>query len=151
MIVKFKRLSEDAVMPRYAHTTDAGMDLTATRCEFDNEGNIVYHTDLAVEIPEGYVGLLFPRSSVCKKEINLTNCVGVIDSAYRGEITAKFKPSTVFDEDGYAHSKLIPNIYHSGDRIAQLIIMPYPHIEPQEAKQLSSTDRGTGGYGSTGA
>ncbi len=150
MIVKFKKLAKDAVIPRYAHSTDAGMDLAATRLSFDEQGNVVYHTDLAVEIPDGHVGLIFPRSSVCKKELYLTNSVGVIDSAYRGEITAKFKPSSVFDDGGYSHTKLIPRIYKPGERFAQLIILPYPHIEPQEALQLSTTDRGTGGYGSTG-
>lgn len=150
MIVKFKKLSNDAVIPRYAHTTDAGMDLTATRLSFDNDGNVVYHTDLAVEIPEGHVGLLFPRSSISRQEIFLANAVGVIDAGYRGEITAKFKPSSVFDDGGYSHSKLIPRIYKAGERFAQLVILPYPHIEPQEALQLSTTDRGTGSYGSTG-
>lgn len=150
MKVKFKKLSPDAVIPRYAHDTDAGLDLTATRCDFDEEGNVVYHTDLAVEIPEGHVGLLFPRSSISRQEVCLTNSVGVIDSGYRGEIIAKFKPSTVFDDGGYAHTKLIPKVYKPGERVVQLIIMPYPHIEPQESLQLSDTPRGTGSYGSTG-
>ena len=150
MIVKFKKLSNDAVIPRYTHTTDAGMDLTATRLSFDNDGNVVYHTDLAVEIPEGRVGLLFPRSSISRQEIFLTNAGGVIDAVYRGELTAKFKPSSVFDDGGYSHTKLIPRIYKAGERFAQLVILPYPHIEPQEALQLSTTDRGTGSYGSTG-
>lgn len=150
MKVRFKKLSPEAVMPRYAHDTDAGMDLTATRCTFDEDGNVVYHTDLAMEIPDGYVGLVFPRSSICRQEIFLTNAVGVIDSGYRGEVTAKFKPTSVLDDGGYSHAKLIPKIYKPGDRIAQLIILPYPHIEPQEATTLATSDRGTGGYGSTG-
>lgn len=150
MKVRFKKLSPDAVIPRYAHDTDAGMDLTATRREFDNDGNVVYHTDLAMEIPQGYVGLIFPRSSISRKGIALTNAVGVIDAGYRGEVTAKFKPSPVFDDTGYSHAKLIPNVYKPGDRIAQLIILPYPHIEPVEAQELSPSDRGTGSYGSTG-
>lgn len=150
MKVKFKKLSPEAVMPRYAHDTDAGMDLTATRRELDDDGNVVYHTDLAMEIPQGYVGLIFPRSSISRREIALTNSVGVIDAGYRGEITAKFRPAPAFDDGSYYRNRVIPPVYNVGDRIAQLIILPYPHIEPVEAEELSSSERGTGGYGSTG-
>jgi len=92
MKVRIKKLHKDAVVPSYAHKGDAGMDLTAIDYYFDLDGNVVYHTGLAIEIPEGYVGLVFPRSSVCKNDISLANAVGVIDSGYRGEITLKFKP-----------------------------------------------------------
>ena len=80
MQVKIKRLDERAVVPSYSKQGDAGMDLTAISISKDNVGNITYHTGLAIEIPEGYVGLLFPRSSVSKKQLFLTNSVGVIDS-----------------------------------------------------------------------
>lgn len=150
MKVRFKKLSPDAVIPRYAHDTDAGLDLTATSLEFDDDGTVTYGTGLAVEIPQGYVGLIFPRSSISRREIALTNSVGVIDAGYRGEITAKFRPALSFCNGSYYHDRVISPVYNVGDRIAQLIIMPYPHIEPVEAEELSSSERGTGGYGSTG-
>ena len=164
MIVKVKKLCSSAVIPTYAHSTDAGMDLYATSETFEN-GNYVYGTGIAVEIPEGYVGLIFPRSSISRTDLFLTNAVGVIDSGYRGEITCKFKSSIRFLRGVRAviamlfnkYIRKCPTIgnitgekYNVGDRIAQLIIMPYPKIEFQEVEELSETDRGEGGYGSTG-
>lgn len=163
MKVRIKKLNEAAVIPQKAHPTDAGFDLVATSYEFDRiRGNYVYGTGLAFEIPEGYVGLLFPRSSISKGDLMLTNSVGVIDSHYRGEVTFKFK-STI---RGYSLWSLIKKIfkenpnavvyncddgaYNIGDRIGQLIIMPYPNVEFEVADELSATDRGEGGYGSTG-
>lgn len=142
MIVKFKKLVENAVTPTYAHNTDAGMDLTAVSRNIDAQGNIVYGTGIAVEIPQGYVGLLFPRSSIAKTDLSLSNAVGVIDSGYRGEITFKFRCHQLLVGDG--------SWYKVGERIGQLIIMPYPKIEFEEAEELNETDRGTGSYGSTG-
>ena len=139
MIVKIKKLDKNAVIPCYAKQGDAGMDLTATSMEFDEYGNVVYGTGIAVEIPEGYVGLVFPRSSNAKKDLLLSNSVGVIDSGYRGEIMAKFK---IVD--------MAEDIYEIGERICQLIIMPYPQIEFEEVCELSETERGAGSYGSTG-
>jgi len=100
---------------------------------------LVYHTDLAVEIPEGYVGLLFQRSSVANKSITMTNCVGVIDSGYRGEVMGKFRSTT----------DVVPAIYKPGERFAQLIVVPYLNVELEEVTELSETDRGEGGFGST--
>lgn len=80
MVVKFRKLNEYAICPVKAHATDAGFDLTATSYFVDEDGCSVYGTGLAVEIPQGYVGLLFPRSSVAKKDLLLSNAVGVIDS-----------------------------------------------------------------------
>ena len=134
--VKFKKLYVDAVTPSYAKDGDAGLDLTATHMTFD-ENFIEYGTGIAVEIPEGYVGLIFPRSSVSKKEnFYLKNSVGVIDSGYRGEIKLRFNKS----EEHYG----------AGEKIGQLIIIPYPTIYLEEVEELSSTDRGQGGFGSTG-
>lgn len=138
MKVRFKKLHPKAVMPTKAHPTDAGFDLYASRVEQNDRGQIVCHTDIAFEIPEGYTGLVFCRSSICKKSLTLTNAVGVIDSGFRNEVTA------VFRQHGYMPP------YQPGERFAQLIIMPYPEIEFEEAEELSDTDRGTGGYGSTG-
>ena len=138
MKIKFKKLSPSAVVPRKAHASDAGFDLTCTRYEVTNGELFTYHTDIAVEIPDGYVGLLFPRSSIYKQDLFLTNSVGVIDSGYRGEVTAKFRPH------------LFAKPYDKGDRVAQMIIMPYPHVDLVEVDELSESDRGEGGYGSTG-
>lgn len=141
MKVKIKKLNKYAVLPYKAHATDAGMDMVATSRDFDGNGNVVYGTGIAVEIPQGYVGLVFPRSSVSRQDMVLSNSVGVIDSGYRGEITFKFKT---------VGSKMYPDMYHVGDRIGQLIIMPYPDIHWDEVDELEDSDRGDGGYGSTG-
>lgn len=140
MQVKIKKLSTEAVIPSYAKQGDAGLDMTAISMTKDEFKNIVYGTGIAIEIPEGYVGLLFPRSSISKTNIALTNSVGVLDSGYRGEIMFKFK------KIGSYYSP-----YNVGDRIGQLIIVPYPKIEFEEVDKLSESERGAGGYGSTGS
>ena len=137
--VKIKKLTESAKLPIKAHPTDAGYDLYADSQSIDKNYNMVYGTGIAVEIPKGYVGLVFPRSSIASTDIMLSNSVGVIDSGYRGEVMAKFKRVT-----GEF------NTYKVGDRIAQLIIIPYPEIVFEEVEELSSSDRGEGGYGSSG-
>lgn len=136
MIVKVKKLNENAVIPKYAKDGDAGLDLTAVGISHDDFGNVVYRTGLAFEIPEGYVGLVFPRSSIFRYGLSLCNCVGVIDSGYRGEILCKFRQS------GHI-------LYSIGDRVAQIVIMPYPKIQLVEADTLTDTERGEGGFGST--
>tara|TARA_Y100000389_G_C17318288_1_gene441669 strand:+ start:49 stop:477 length:429 start_codon:yes stop_codon:yes gene_type:complete len=141
MDVRVKRLNEKAVIPAYAKPGDAGLDLTATSIDQDAYNNIVYGTGLAIEIPEGYVGLLFPRSSNSKKDLYLANHVGVIDSGYRGEIIFKFRPYK-----GIMNS----HVYDLGDRIGQLMIVPYPSINLVEAEELSNTTRGKEGFGSSG-
>ena len=140
MEVKIKKLNESAVIPQYAHLTDAGFDLLAVSAEVDDDGNIVYGTGLAFEIPVGYVGLVFPRSSVSSRSLVMANSVGVIDSGYRGEVTLKFKPIGIY----------LNNPYQIGERVAQLVIIPYPHVDFTEVDELSESDRGEGGYGSTG-
>lgn len=171
MEVKIKKLCETAVIPSYAKPGDAGMDLVATSKVFDKYGNVEYGTGLAMEIPEGYVGLLFPRSSISKQDLSLANAVGVIDSGYRGEIKFKFKPtlsymkfedadnphgiyedSNTFDYIGIAGDIDCVNAstYKVGDRIGQIIILPYPKISFKEVDKLSSTERGDGGFGHTG-
>lgn len=144
MELKIKRLVDNAIMPIKAHNTDAGFDLTAVNItpELNESGQylFVYHSGIAVEIPEGYVGLLFQRSSVANKSIMMTNCVGVIDSGYRGEIIAKFKATT----------DVVPAIYKVGEKFAQLVIVPIANItELKEVTELSDSDRGEGGYGSS--
>lgn len=139
--VKVKRLSDSAVIPKYAKNGDAGLDLIATSKTL-NELFIEYGTGLAFEIPEGYVGLVFPRSSISKYHLDLANSVGVIDSSYRGEVMVRFKKTL---DRPYA------NVYNIGDKICQLIIIPYPSIELTQVDELSNTERGSGGFGSTGA
>lgn len=137
MKIKMKKLHPEAIIPQYAKDGDAGMDLTATWVNQEMD-IITYGTGLAIEIPRWHVGLLFPRSSIYKTKMALTNCVGVVDSGYRGEIMMKFKMTDN------------RTMYNVGDRIGQLVIMPYPRIEFEEVAELSETTRGSGGYGSTG-
>jgi len=139
--IKIKKLHPSAKIPKYATKGDAGLDLTATNYSYNVlHGFHEYGTGLAFEIPEGYVGLLFARSSISKKDLSLCNAVGVLDSGYRGEVSFRFK-----GKDAYSNNK-----YSIGDRIGQIIIIPYPQIEFEEVKELNETNRGSGGYGSTG-
>jgi len=94
---------------------------------------------LAMEMPEGYVGLIFPRSSISKTDHYLRNSVGVIDSGYRGEIKVRMSTPLLGGVE-----------YKVGDRVAQLVIMKLPWVNLQEVDELSDTDRGEGGFGSTG-
>ena len=135
----FKKIHSDAVTPSYAKIGDAGVDLTAVDSYIDEYGLYVYYTGLAVEIPEGYVGLIFPRSSLSKYDLVLANHVGVIDSGYRGQIMVKFR-ATCDD----------PKRYTCGDRICQLMIVPIPTVEFEEVDELSESERGEGGFGSSG-
>lgn len=138
--IRVKKLVPEAVLPKKAHASDAGFDLVAVSVEEDRKREIVtYHTGIAMEIPEGYVGLVFPRSSVYRHQLVLSNCVGVIDSGYRGEILLKYRV-------------MQPHIsrYCSGDRVGQIVIVALPEFEMVESDELSDSDRGEGGYGSTG-
>ena len=142
MKVRIKKLNENAVIPTYAKDGDAGMDLVATSIISTTSTQITYGIGLALEIPKGFVGLIFPRSSVRKTRLMLSNCVGVIDSGYRGELQATFNKVN--------HDSVSENDYKVGDRIAQIMIIPHPSIEFEEADELSDTERGDGGFGSTG-
>lgn len=149
MEVKIKKLSEDAVIPAYAHDTDAGLDLVATSYEYKSDIDChVYGTDLAVEIPEGYVGLIYPRSSNRKTNAYMCNHVGVVDSGYRGEVMISFKNRDMNLQEGVIPQLTKP--YEIGQRVAQLIIMPYPKIKFVEVDELSDSDRGKNGHGSSG-
>ena len=139
-LVKVKKLVPEAVIPSYSKVGDAGMDLTITK-EIENTSfSVSYGFGIAMEIPQGYVGLVFPRSSVRNQDLILSNCVGVIDSGYRGELQATFKKTNGLDSIKYK----------VGDRGAQIIILPYPTIYMTEVPELSNTERGDGGFGSTG-
>lgn len=138
MKVKVKKLDNNAVIPRYAKIGDAGLDLTATSKRMDSKGFVEFGTSLSFEIPSGFVGLIFPRSSISKVNMTLTNSVGCVDSGYRGEIKFRFKPTCMGRGS-----------YEIGDRVGQLIIIPYPEIELEEVDELDETERGDGGFGSS--
>jgi dUTP pyrophosphatase len=140
MVLKFKKLNDTAIIPSYAKPGDAGLDLVATEVLEESMQQIKYGTGIAVEIPEGYVGLLFPRSSVSKTNLSLANSVGVIDSGYRGQIMCVFNK---------VNNPMLSS-YNVGDKIAQLVIVACPQFIVKEVTELSDTERGEGGFGSTG-
>jgi dUTP pyrophosphatase len=140
IIVKVKKLDESAIIPSYSKTGDAGMDLTITSIKENTSFSVSYGFGIAMEIPVGYVGLVFPRSSIRSQDLILSNCVGVIDSGYRGEIQATFKKTQGLDSIKYS----------VGDRGAQILILPYPKIYMTQVPELSDSERGAGGFGSTG-
>lgn len=141
--IKVKKLHENAIIPSYSKPGDAGMDLTITSIINETTTDVTYGFGVAMEIPFGYVGLVFPRSSVRKYDLALTNCVGVIDSGYRGEIQSTFKKTNWLKGDESVK-------YQIGERGAQIIILPYPQVVMVESDDLSETERGNGGFGSTG-
>ena len=143
MKVKIKKVHPNAVIPSYAKNGDAGLDLVATTIIGETLGSITYGLGIALEIPEGFVGLVFPRSSIRKTNLQLSNSVGVIDSGYRGELQATFNKVQGIDNVERENYKV-------GDRVCQIIIIPFPPIEFNEVNELSNTERGEGGFGSTG-
>lgn len=146
--LKIKTLNPDTPIPSYATEGDAGLDLVATSKEVVKVGDEVlyveYGTGICVEIPKGHVGLLFPRSSVSKKSLILSNSVGVIDAGYRGEIKARFKQ---FKSENISKAH-----YEVGEKAVQLIVIPFVSFDKiTVVDELSSTERGEGGFGSTGS
>ncbi len=144
VFVQFKKLDAKAVMPSYANIGDVGADLTATSVKHvpatvEEAAYYEYGTGLAIKIPEGYGGFIFPRSSVSKKDLFLANAVGVIDPGYVGEVKLRFKYKTD------------PKRYEEGDKIGQLVILPIPIINFSEVTELPVTQRGSNGFGSSGA
>jgi dUTP pyrophosphatase len=151
MQVRVKKLHPDAVIPSYAKAGDAGMDMVAISADISEDGLFIeYGTGIAVEIPEGYVGLMFPRSSLSKTTMVLSNHVGVIDSGYRGEIKFRFKDLNMqqdfINDQWYADE----TSYEVGHKIGQLVILPYPQIELVETDELTESERGADGFGSSG-
>lgn len=135
--IKFKKMNPNAVMPKQGTSGAAGFDLTAVRIE-ETDQFVKYYTGIAVQIPAGYFGMLAPRSSVVNTGLLMGNSVGIIDNDYVGELSAVF----------YLRSGC--KVYNVGDRIGQLVIVPIPAVEFVEAEELSETERGSDGYGSTG-
>lgn len=142
-----KKLNQKAVIPTLAHKNDAGFDLTATSMT-ETDQYIEYGTGLAFAIPPGFGMFLFPRSSVSKKDLSLANCVGVIDATYRGEVKLRFR---VTKDHSRRESRENDPVYRIGDRVAQAVILPLPSVTFSEVDDLDETERGTGGFGSTGS
>ena len=181
--IKIKKLSENAVIPKYAIDGDVGMDLTAIDVEYDEEKDMyIYHTGISIESPKHYGVLIFPRSSNRNTDAYICNHVPVIDTAvYRGEIMICFKnrdsldqialkeemdelltslqvyrdQSNAVDEAYKAYYKAKEDPmkyapYKVGDRICQMVVIPYPNVLFKETDELSKTERGEKGFGSTG-
>lgn len=138
MKVRIKKVVEDAVIPHYAKSGDIKLTLTVTKVK-RKKGKIKYYSELAFEILTRICSLLFPCSSNANKDLLLTNSVCIIDSGYRGEVTVVYRKT---ENNG--------EYYNARDRFAQLIILPYPQIGFEEVEELSTTERGVNGYGSTG-
>lgn len=145
MKLKIKKLDEKAVIPKYAKQGDACMDIVATGMFYDDYGNICYNTGLAFEIEEGYEMELRPRSSISKYCVALANTPATVDAGYRGEVIIKFKPTPHF------HNLIgAPLVYEVGDKIVQFKINKVEPVEIEEVFELSDSERGTGGFGSSG-
>lgn len=148
MIINFHKTHPDAVIPTKAHPWDAAFDLTAVSMRIDEQyGFIEYNTHIICEVPRGFAGLLFPRSSLSKYELVLCNHVGILDSNFRGNILLRFRPA---GSVGSLYNCGI-NWYNVGDRIAQLLIIPILGVEFNEVDELEKTDRGASGFGSSGS
>lgn len=139
--IRFVKLHDDAVAPKFAHATDAGADLVAVGQHIvPARGRATIPTGIAVELPKGKVGLVHPRSGLAsKKGITVLNTPGTIDSGYRGELMVILYNTT--DEDF---------VVEQGERIAQFVVQNYDYVDFVEATELSDADRGTNGFGSTG-
>jgi len=136
MEIKIKKLVPEATVPQYAKAGDAGMDVYAvTKNETDKF--VEYGTGLAFELPADYVMLVFPRSSVSNTHLILANSVGVLDSGYRGELKLRFRKNGTDD-------------YQIGDRVGQIMVLPFPQIEFTAVEELGASERGEGGFGSSG-
>jgi len=142
MEIRFRFLDEAATLPSRAHESDAGLDLhSAQSAHIGPHERWQISTGLAVEIPEGHAGLVMPRSGLALRHgISLVNAPGLIDSGYRGEIGVLLlnnDPAEVFRVE-------------PGDRIAQLVVVPIAGLEPVSVTELAGSERGEGGFGSSG-
>ncbi|MGL4373517.1 MAG: dUTP diphosphatase [Turicibacter sp.] len=152
--VGLKFMHQDAQLPFYATEGAAGADCTSVSIQYFNRFNqevfpksteewkevtkVKYNLGLAFEIPKGYAILLFPRSSVMKQELIMSNSIGLIDCDYRGEVSAVF----YLNENS--------QLYEVGERCCQIVLVEVPKCKFIVKKELSSTSRGEGGYGHTG-
>lgn len=141
--LEFQLLHPDAKLPTRATDGSAGLDLYCHSSNPYGQSMVEYDTGVAVAIPDGYVGLVVPRSSISGTSLRLANCVGVIDSDYRGPIKMRFD----FNHESLPDSD---RPYQHGDRIGQLVIVPCPSFSPVAVEELPATTRGQGGFGSSG-
>ena len=143
MNINLKKLTKTAIIPTRGSSQAAGYDLYADIDEpvtIEPHMTEIIHTGIAIEIPDGYFGAIFARSGLAAKQgLRPANCIGVCDSDYRGEYMVALH-----------NDSIITRIVNPGERIAQLIVMPYLHVEFNETDELTSTERGEGGFGSTG-
>ena len=139
LFVDFEKKIANAKVPKQATEGAAGYDLVAATSTLLRHNMVEYDTGIAVAIPDGYVGLLFPRSSVSNTSWSLANSVGVIDSDYRGSIRLRFRTDV----------ERISLPYKVGERIGQLVIVPCPIVNFCELESVDQTDRRVGGFGST--
>lgn len=165
--IKCKQLDEKAVIPFYAKEGDACMDITAIDLEYDLKNDrYIYHTGLAFEVPEDYYMDLRPRSSNTKTDFYIANAPGTLDAGYRGELLVVFKrrdkialedfamlfkgcdPNQVMT--AYVNSMLSIAPYVPGDRVCQMQVLPRPKVNIEIVEELSESERGEGGFGSTG-
>ena len=142
MRLPFKRLRPEGELPSTQHPGDAGLDLRAAADAVVGPGQrALIPTGVAVAIPEGHAGLVLPRSGLASKQgLTLANAPGLIDAGYRGEVTC-----AVVNLDPVQKVEI-----HAGDRIAQLVIVALPQVQPEWAEELPDSARGEGGFGSTG-
>lgn len=140
--IPLKKLTGTAVVPKYAYAGDAGVDLCATeRYVLQPFERVLVSTGIAIELPEGYAGFVLPRSGLAVKHgISIVNAPGLIDSNYRGEL--KVCLVNLDAQNSF--------VVEAGDRIAQLVVMPHPVVTFCEVDELNSTERGVGGFGSSG-
>lgn len=139
MLIKIKKLSEDAQIPKVSTKDSVGADIVSNKVTA-SEKYLEYGTGLAIQIPKGYVGLLFPRSSISETKLSMANAVGVLDPDYLGEVRFRFRYDGKYDKD----------CYKPGERVGQLVVVKTEQLEFEEVKSLEDTERGSGGFGSTG-
>ena len=158
--LKFKKLTENAVVPQKAHDSDAAFDIIATSMTVEDH-YIEYGTGLVFETPMDHAMLIYPRSSISKKDLALCNSVGVVDPGYRGELKVRFRVinNNITEVSGAIYNHLggsnLPSsyplsVYKVGDKIAQMVVVPLPRLSFTEVENLDDTDRGQGGFGSSG-
>ena len=139
MDIQIRRVDSDLPAPSYAHPGDAGLDLYAAQDAVVTRETVLIPTGVAVAVPDGYVGLVCPRSGLSRYGVTVANAPGVVDSGYRGELMVRL-----------TNTSKAPYRVHFGDRIAQLLIVPIARPVVTLVEHLDNTERGTGGFGSTG-
>jgi len=152
-LLKFKKTHENAITPIKANETDMCYDLFAVEDGKLSEMFIEYDTGIAFDIPEGYDVKVFPRSSISKYDLVLANCTGIIDNGYKDSVKCRFK--VLYSHSAMINEKLYRTIsdlklYKKGDRIAQFTLVKKVNYKLEETDSLSDSERGLGGFGSSG-